>query len=241
MCTQSIKGQLGAAFLRIPYPAFMSLKRRLLVSIVPFAATLLLRLIGMTLRIRIDGESTLLPDRENRSEAIVYVVWHSRLLLGVYRYRGLGANAMASQSRDGEILTRSIELMGFKATRGSSSRGAVGALKTQSELLKDGTDVVIAPDGPKGPAMKAKMGAIHLAKLSGAKIVPCTWSCTRFKELKSWDRLRIPLPFSKCVIRFAQPLSVSSGCSKEEMQQKLDELQSELDRLVEMEGEDFVS
>jgi len=146
---------------------------------------------------------------------------------------------MSSQSRDGEILARSIEWMGFTATRGSSSRGAAGALKTQAELLEEGGDIIITPDGPTGPAMKAKMGAIQLARLSGAKIVPCNWSCTRFRELKSWDRLRIPMPFSKCVMRFGGPLSVPTDCSKEEMQQKLDDLQAQMDRMVEIEGEDL--
>jgi hypothetical protein len=219
----------------------MSLKHRLLVSIVPLAATLLLRLLGMTLRIRAVGKSALLPTRENRDGAIIYVPWHSRLLLGVYMYRGLGINAMSSQSRDGEILSRSIEWMGFTATRGSSSRGAVGALKTQAALLEEGTDIIITPDGPKGPAMKAKMGVLHLAKLSGAKIVPCNWSCSSSKELNSWDRLRIPMPFSKCVMHFGEPISVSADCSKKEMQQKLDELQTQMDRLVETEGEDLKS
>jgi lysophospholipid acyltransferase (LPLAT)-like uncharacterized protein len=223
------------------HPEFMSLKHRLLVSIVPLAATLLLRLVGMTLRIRIVGASSIQPTRKKNGESIIYVPWHSRLLLGVYIYRGLGINAMSSQSRDGEILAKSIEWMGFTAARGSSSRGAAGALKTQAELLKEGTDTIITPDGPKGPALKAKMGAIHLAKLSGAKIVPCNWSCTKIKELRSWDRLRIPLPFSQCVMRFGDPISVPSDCSKEEMQQKLDELQAEMDRLVEGEEKDIES
>ncbi|MDA0839991.1 MAG: lysophospholipid acyltransferase family protein [Planctomycetota bacterium] len=217
----------------------MSFKHRLLVSMVPLAATLLLRLLGMTLRIRTVGDSSLLPNREKQGEAVIYVPWHSRLLLGVYMYRGLGINAMSSQSRDGEILARSIEWMGFSATRGSSSRGAVGAMKTLAALLEEGTDIIITPDGPKGPAMKAKMGAIHLAKLSGAKIVSCNWSCSRFKELKSWDRLRIPMPFSKCVMRFSEPVSVPSDCTKEEMQQKLEELQASMDRMVETEREDL--
>jgi len=216
----------------------MSLKDRIIWWFAPPLISLVLRLVGLTLRIRKEGTEGRFPEAGRRMGNI-YVAWHSRLVLGAYVYRGSGVNVLTSQSRDGELLARTIARLGHTTTRGSSSRGAIGSLKGVARVVSEGGDVMIAPDGPRGPREEAKVGAILLASLTGAPIVPWSWCGSRMKVLKSWDRLRIPMPFSRCSFVGGKSIEVPKGCSRAELESKRVELENELNRLAEMEREFF--
>ena len=108
-------------------------------------------------------------------------------------YRGTaGTYVLISQHQDGEIIARIVERFGHKAVRGSSTRGGVEALRELIRLGRSGVDLVVTPDGPKGPAQVAKMGVIQLAKASGLPIVPLAFGCSKKNTLRagiaSWFR-----------------------------------------------------
>ena len=92
---------------------------------------------------------------------------------------------------------------------GSSSRGGTDALRELTRAVRAGREVVVVPDGPRGPREVLKPGVIVLARLSGAPIVPMAVGASREWRLRSWDEFRIPLPFARCVVRFGEPIRVS--------------------------------
>lgn len=215
----------------------MSLKHDLLLAIAPPAASLLLKLVGGT--VRIDApQIDFAPNPESGKGAII-VGWHSRLLLGMYTYRNYNTNVLVSQSRDGELLVRTLSRFGFKTTRGSSSRGGIGALKELARLIAEGRNVMIAPDGPRGPREQAQMGVIQVAALTGTEIRPWTWAGNRMKLLNSWDQLRVPMPFSRSRFWWGNSITVPRKCTPEKLEEKRLELQAELNRLTELELEEF--
>jgi lysophospholipid acyltransferase (LPLAT)-like uncharacterized protein len=154
---------------------------------------------------------------------------------GILAHRGLGFVTMASKSADGEIIATFLELWGFKAARGSSSKGGDLATLEFLEALKDAPGGALTPDGPRGPARKCKRGILTLAEQGNALVVPSSSSSSRPKFLSSWDRFLVPLPFSKCVVVFGESLERGAGESEDAFLARLDAavdtVTSEADRL----------
>ena len=180
------------------------MKSRLSLAVVPTLGAWAVRLLAVTLRIR-RREAAARALWESGTPAI-YAAWHGRILLMPYLYGWRRTRVLASRSRDGELVVRFIARFGMDAVRGSSSRGGAGALRALVRLLKDGSDVFVVPDGPKGPREIAKPGIVTLARLSGAPIVPMALGAARDWRLGSWDEFRVPKPFTCCVIRFGEPI-----------------------------------
>ena len=145
---------------------------------------------------------------------VIYAVWHGRILLLPYLYGRRGIHALASRSRDGEMVARWIRRFGLEPVRGSSTRGGGEALRVLTRALRDGREVVVVPDGPRGPREVLKPGVIALARLSGAPIVPAAVGASREWRLRSWDEFRIPRPFARCVVRFGEPIHVGRGADR---------------------------
>src|SRR5690242_10213241 len=103
---------------------------------------------------------------------IILAFWHAQQLMIPAGYRGTGANVLISQHGDGEIIARIIAHFGHEAVRGSSTRGGAGALRSLIKLGRAGKDLVVTPDGPKGPRQVAKLGIVQLAKATGLPIIP---------------------------------------------------------------------
>jgi lysophospholipid acyltransferase (LPLAT)-like uncharacterized protein len=122
---------------------------------------------------------------------------------------------MISQSRDGELIARLAERLHFRPVRGSSSYGGKEALALMVNDLKEHPFAVHAIDGPTGPKGVVKAGLIRMAQRSGASIVPVYVSCSRFWQLRSWDRFIIPKPFSTVRVRFAEPISIPANLADE--------------------------
>ena len=145
---------------------------------------------------------------------VIYAVWHGRILLLPYLYGRRGIHALASRSRDGEMVARWIRRFGLEPVRGSSTRGGGEALRVLTRALRGGREVVVVPDGPRGPREVLKPGVIALARLSGAPIVPAAVGASREWRLRSWDEFRIPRPFARCVVRFGEPIHVGRGADR---------------------------
>ena len=173
----------------------------------PAVAAWGVRLLGLTLSIRRD-ERAVEPLWQARAP-VIYAVWHGQILLLPLLYGRRAVCVLASRSRDGELLTRYIGQFGIEAVRGSSSRGGAAALRHLARWLEEGREVVVVPDGPRGPAEVVKPGIVGLARLSGAAIVPVAVGASSEWRLGSWDGFRIPRPFARCVARFGEPIHVA--------------------------------
>ena len=97
---------------------------------------------------------------------------------------------------------------GFITIRGSSSRGGAEGLRSLTRALRKGHSVVVVPDGPRGPREVLKPGVVRLARLTGAHVVPAAFGASSEWRARSWDEFRIPKPFSRCVMRFGEPVLV---------------------------------
>lgn len=163
--------------------------------------------------------------------------WHGQIFMATYCFRNRGIVVLTSQNRDGEYIARVIRRFGYGTARGSSTRGFHGATVEALRVLKNGKDVGIAIDGPRGPRYVAKRGAAFIARKSGNPVVPFSISVQRKWVINSWDHFQIPKPFSRGIVLIEDPIYVDAGSSAEEMdaievriQQSLDELRVRGDR-----------
>jgi len=200
--------------------------------LVPRVAALWIRTLRMTLRIRHVGREAL-DELEARDQRYIHAFWHGRLLLMPYSYRAGRITILISQHRDGEFISRTMERFGFQTTRGSTTRGGARGLLAAVRRMREGFDLGITPDGPKGPRQKVQAGVIEAARLSGFPIVPVSFSAHPARELGSWDGFLIPRPFGRGVFVYGAPMSIPRRASPEEREKLRGELEAELNRLTE--------
>ena len=191
---------------------------------------LLIKLIGITARFEVVGWENH-DDAEANGGLPIYCFWHDRIFLTTYWWRNRKIVVMTSRSFDGEYIARFIQRFGYGAIRGSSTRGAVGAVVEMVRLMRAGCTTAFTIDGPKGPRYVAKMGAVLLAKKSGHPIVPVTMALERFWTIPSWDKFQIPKPFTRARVYVAPPIYVNADADENELNAKRDELQATLDDL----------
>ena len=158
------------------------------------------------------------PPAPEGHKAGIFVLWHHSLLLAVYRFRDQGNLALISQHGDGEYIARIAEELGFHTVRGSSTRGGARALVELRRKAREGRHVGIATDGPRGPRQVVHVGAVFLAQVTGMPISPFISGLSDCWELPSWDRFRIPKPFSRAVARFGAPVFIPKDASAEELE-----------------------
>ncbi len=183
----------------------MKIGDRLLLRFVPFVASRVMHLLHLLLKNETLGEDHLRSTWQCDESAII-PFWHDQLLLLVFGYPGKRAKLLISSSKDGELLARTMKYFDQDAVRGSSSRGGRAAFKEMLDLCKEKADIVLTPDGPKGPRHELKDGVIQLARMSGRPVIPMTFVCNRGHRFKSWDRFLVPYPFSRGVYSFGEPL-----------------------------------
>jgi len=189
----------------------------------------LIRALTASLRLR-EYRAPGLEARWQAKQPVIYTIWHGQILLMPYLYgRRLRIHALTSRSRDGEILARFVQGFGFTVVRGSSSRGGVRALLTLARAIRDeGADIVIVPDGPRGPRHVAQGGAVMLAKMTGVPIIPVAFAASAKTILKSWDAFIIPRPFARAAALFGAPIAVPGDADEDLLEAKRRELQAAL-------------
>jgi lysophospholipid acyltransferase (LPLAT)-like uncharacterized protein len=172
------------------------------------------------------------------TENYIGALWHNRLLIFPLVLRRFFGNrrgaALISASRDGDLLTDAIRRFGYDVIRGSSSRLGASAMLRLTQELASGRDVVITPDGPRGPAYELGPGIVFLAQKSGAQVLPMNLEYSRCWRLASWDRFIIPKPFSKVRVLVGQPQRVSLTATPEEFEAERLRMQDAIMSLVEM-------
>lgn len=198
---------------------------------VPWLAAWLMRCLFRLLRVvHVDRAY---PERcWARGERIIIAFWHGRLLMMPFAYPGTPSALLISQHRDGEYLSRIATRFGFEVVRGSATRGGMRAVKQMIRAIRERLNLVIAPDGPKGPRAKVKSGVIEMARLTGAPIVPVSFSASRRRLLKSWDAFLVPVPFSRAVYIWGEPMYVPQTATKDEVAQYQEALETRLNLLT---------
>jgi lysophospholipid acyltransferase (LPLAT)-like uncharacterized protein len=208
---------------------------RLVIRSIGLLAYLVLRIIGPTIRFE-------LANLESEEKVIsagrqpIYSFWHDRMVISAYFFRHRRIIVLSSQSFDSEYTARFIQRFGIGIIKGSSTRGGVSGLVNMIRAMRAGATTAFTVDGPKGPRYEAKSGPVLLAKKTGNPMLPFTIEIKRSWQIKSWDRLQIPMPFTKAKVIFASPIYVSAESADDELESKRVELQTALDRLV-AEGE----
>jgi lysophospholipid acyltransferase (LPLAT)-like uncharacterized protein len=165
------------------------------------------------------------PTGPDPKRPVIYCVWHNRIPLALAcrefarnRWNDAGLAAMISASRDGGLLTNIVERFDVQPIRGSSSRRGPQALLEATTWLERNYSIVITPDGPRGPVYLIQDGIIQLAKVTGRAIVPVSTFSHWKIRLKSWDRLQIPLPFTRCDVNFGEAIWVPRDASDEDLE-----------------------
>src|SRR2546423_3254597 len=214
-----------------------SFKDRFLIRAADLAFFLLIKLIGKTVKFEIDGwENWEAAAGDNHIP--IYTFWHNRVFLATYFWQRRAIVVVTSQSFDGEYIARFIKRFGYGAARGSSTRGATGAVVEMVRLMRAGCPTAFTIDGPKGPRYVAKMGAVLLAKKTGNPILPFTITAEKFWEAKkSWDGFQVPKPFTRARVAIASPIFVRPDADETDLNAKRDELQSALDEINHREEE----
>jgi lysophospholipid acyltransferase (LPLAT)-like uncharacterized protein len=176
------------------------------------------------MRIRVEGA----PADFSRT---IVCGWHGRSMAFSNQFRNRGFWVVISQSNDGEMQTRIFSRLGFRIIRGSTGRGGARALVESIRALKAGGTMAMTPDGPRGPSQVVQDGVMVMAQKSGAALLPGAFSCRPRLMFRSWDKYIVPLPFSKGIILFGDPISVPQGANAEEVESLRLRLQDEMNRL----------
>jgi lysophospholipid acyltransferase (LPLAT)-like uncharacterized protein len=203
--------------------------QRLLLRVVPHLTAGFIRLTCCTLRFSYSAEEG--ATKEMVARPAVYSFWHCCLIPAAYYYRNQRIRVMQSESFDGELMVRVLALLGFRTVRGSSTRGAIKALLGMRRVLEAGEATALTIDGPKGPPLVAKPGPVMLARLSGAPMAAFHIALENPWVLNSWDRMTIPRPFSRALVRMSCAIRVPADADDAAMEGWQAELQQALERV----------
>ena len=216
--------------------SFKSAASKIKVVLIGSFAAALLAFIGRSIR----WSREIHPDAAKVSDPAIITFWHGRLLMMPQVYfmlRGRRAKPpfmLISQHGDGRIIALATRLLGIHSVAGSSSRGGLRALLELIKLVKAGHDIGFTPDGPRGPRHELKEGVVTAAVKTGSPILLCAYSTNRRWQLRSWDGMIIPKPFSRGVFLVGEPIYVAEGDELEtariRIQSALNELTDKADR-----------
>ena len=171
------------------------------------AAAALVWTLGRTWRLDVSGMAEY--DRHLAAGGrCIFALWHSRLFPTLYSHRGRGVAALVSRSQDGEIIARVIERLGFVTARGSTTRGGEAGVLELMHWAEQGRSLTVTPDGPRGPAEHVKPGLVFLASHTGLPVLPVASAAAHEWVMQSWDRFRIPRPWSRVLVDYGPALAV---------------------------------
>jgi lysophospholipid acyltransferase (LPLAT)-like uncharacterized protein len=138
----------------------------------------------------------------------IFCFWHQCTFLAAWRFRKYGVHVLISQSFDGELIARTLKLLGYHTVRGSSARrGAVGGTFALRKVVEQGEAAIYTADGPRGPIFQAKLGPVKLAQATGAAIGSFHLEPAQGWTLRSWDQFRIPRPFTRVVVAWSRKVA----------------------------------
>jgi len=207
----------------------LTLGQRVTIAIVPRLVAFLLRGLNRTLRYEVIVEPGAEPAKPPALQ--VWCFWHRCLIPCACYFHGKFKPAvLVSNSFDGELIARTIGLMGFLTARGSSTRAGGSGLWALAKAVGRGNPAVFTADGPRGPVYKVKPGAIKLAQITGYSIGIFYAHPQKAWLLRSWDRFLIPKPFSRVAISWGRHVEVPQSEDPAIMEAKRVEVEEALER-----------
>jgi lysophospholipid acyltransferase (LPLAT)-like uncharacterized protein len=207
------------------------LKRLLNLKITSFIGFAVVRIITVTYRVKLMN-----PEIERKvfdtGQIPIYASWHQRFFPGITLFaRRKPISIMISRSRDGEIISRIVRLLGWYPVRGSSSKGGRQALRKIKKLVREGYKVGHIVDGPRGPFGVVKPGLLLIAQTTGMPIIPIIISAEKKWVFNSWDRFMIPKPFSRVIIRFCEEMCIPKKLSVSGFEEKRSQIENTFKKL----------
>jgi hypothetical protein len=170
-----------------------------------------------------------------KTQPVIFAFWHGRLLMiPPFRPKGAKINVLISHHSDGALIARVQSKFGIGTIRGSTSKdgknkGGLVAIREIMRAIKNNECLAITPDGPRGPARKVSGNIVEIAKKLELPIIPVTYSCTKFWQLKTWDGFVIPKPFGKGVFAIGEVIPFERA---EELEEEMNKLTLEADFAV---------
>lgn len=200
----------------------------------------LIRLLAFTIRISDNPKGF---NKKTKNLHAIYAFWHCMLLIPAYIGKGSNIQVLISQHSDGEYIAQVIQRLGFGVIRGSTTRGGMRAVKALVDKAKAGYPLAITPDGPRGPRFIVQSGSIYLSKKTQLPIIPTVVGLSSYWELPSWDKFRIPKPFSQALMMYGDPIYIPQNLREEEMEyyrylleKTMKEMAEKVDNLVRQKG-----
>ncbi len=193
----------------------------------------LMSLVKHTTRWEVCGRERIEPVWAS-GDGVVGCVWHARILETIAGWSLTHAPKkqppaiLISRSREGDLVAKITAMHSVSVIRGSSrnpkrsgegaQKGGMAAFREMTRHVKNGGCMAITPDGPRGPRMRMTLGALKLAQATGAPLIGFSWS-TRWKIVfRSWDRFVLPLPFSRGVLIYVEPMHVPREANPDDLE-----------------------
>lgn len=208
-----------------------SMTRRVLLQVAPRGIYSFLRILKHTIRWT-EMNHDIPRAMWHRGQQMIFVLWHGRMLMAPFFYRGRGLKILISRHVDGELICRVMERFGFGSVRGSTRRRGLEAFRELVRTCTEGWDILITPDGPRGPRYVVQNGVVELARHTGLPILPVTYSTRERFLCPSWDAFLIPRPFTKGVFIWGRPIWVNPQADAEEREGHRKALEADLRHLT---------
>lgn len=216
---------------------FKKILKQVLSFFAAYLSGALLWILGKTYKIEARG---LLTNKDfwNEEGARIFVFWHNRQLMMPFAQQKFAGKkrpviTLISQHRDGRLIARAAKMLGQSSVAGSSTHGAVEAMREMEKLLRAGKHIAITPDGPRGPLYEFKAGAIKLAQISGAAIYVVSCSANYKWVFNSWDKMMLAKPFAKILVATGAPIRVKRELTEFEFEEIRKKVEIELKNLSE--------
>lgn len=211
----------------------LHIKRKVIKLVAPTFVSVVIKILHKTIKWKIVGKENL----NDVISPVIFSFFHGRmvmlsLLYNIIRKNDRKIKMILSPHFDGILGAKIAEKFGIGSLKGSSSKNSYKLLKSIHNI-KD-FDIGITPDGPRGPFQKVKSGVVYISKATGFPIVPISYSVSKYKMLKSWDKFIIPLPFSKGVYVIGKPIYIPSTITKEEIPNYQRVVEEEMIRITEL-------
>ncbi len=196
------------------------MRSSLVQSLAAFLLAAYMVVVKYTTRWEVEGLEHIAPYAGN-GEGLIVMTWHSRFLMlnAGWKKAYQKPHVLISRSRDGDIVAKTSHMLGINAVRGSARRGnkgnkgGVAAFLAMQNAVDGGGCIVITPDGPKGPRQRLGSGPLTLAKITSAPLFSCIFSVRNRKQVNSWDKFIIPLPFGRGKIIWSPAVHIDKDIS----------------------------
>jgi len=207
---------------------FRGLRRRVGKAFIESLAPMLLRLFAMTWRVERTGEAG--QERFAGDLPWIALLWHGRMLamMPVKGHFARNISVLVSPSDDGGLAKIALRKFRYEVVRGSLSRRGATAMREMLSLLQDGKQLVLTPDGPRGPRHSINSGAAWLARATGIPIIPISVGVDRAWRFRSWDRMCIPKPFAKLSVHHGDPIFIERDATDEALEARSEQIRTEM-------------